>query len=324
MTILPFASLGFGIILGLLIKNEKFQKGMDSLTNVSLIFLMVAIGLGIGLNETIISEFPRIGLQCVVISLSAISFSILITYIFEKTFLPLKKIDDELQKNKIDIYSAKGENAEVLACTNERKKTINSLIFIMPIGLIVGIIVGLLMDNIIKEAYVDTGFLLSLIILYICVGVATGANKDVFKYLKKLGFKIIWLSVAILIGSLIGGYFAGFILGLPFEISVISSSGMSFYSITGAFMTSTYGLEAGTYGFLVNIMREFFTLIAMPLLAKISMGSPLAGGAAGNMDTMLAPITKVVGIRLGFVTLITGTILTLIVPFLLPILAAIV
>lgn len=36
------------------------------------------------------------------------------------------------------------------------------------------------------------------------------------------------------------------------------------------------------------------------------------------MDTMLAPITKFVGIRLSLVTLLTGMILTFVVPILLP------
>lgn len=39
------------------------------------------------------------------------------------------------------------------------------------------------------------------------------------------------------------------------------------------------------------------------------------------MDTMLAPITKAIGAKYGLVTLTTGTILTLIVPILLPILS---
>ena len=83
-------------------------------------------------------------------------------------------------------------------------------------------------------------------------------------------------------------------------------------------MTQAYGLEIGTYGFIVNVLREFFTVLLMPLLIKISLGSPIAGGAAGNMDTMLAPVTKFVGVRLGLVTLITGTIFTLLVPIVLP------
>ncbi len=97
---------------------------------------------------------------------------------------------------------------------------------------------------------------------------------------------------------------------------------MSYYSITGAFMTEAYGLEVGAYGFLVNVMREFLTVL-MPVLVKISKGSPIAGGAAGNMDTMLAPVTKFVGVRLGLVTLVTGTVLTFVVPFLLPLMAAV-
>jgi uncharacterized membrane protein YbjE (DUF340 family) len=38
------------------------------------------------------------------------------------------------------------------------------------------------------------------------------------------------------------------------------------------------------------------------------------------MDTMLVPITKFTGAELGIVTLVTGTILTFLVPFILPIL----
>ena len=39
------------------------------------------------------------------------------------------------------------------------------------------------------------------------------------------------------------------------------------------------------------------------------------------MDTMLAPVTKFVGINLSIVTLLTGTVLTFIVPILLPIMS---
>ena len=85
-------------------------------------------------------------------------------------------------------------------------------------------------------------------------------------------------------------------------------------------MTQMYGAEIGTYGFIVNVMREFFTVLFLPILIKISKGSPIAGGAAGNMDTMLVPVTKFVGPELGLIALIIGTILTFIVPVILPIL----
>ena len=87
-------------------------------------------------------------------------------------------------------------------------------------------------------------------------------------------------------------------------------------------MTQVYGIEVGAYGFLVNVMREFLTVLLVPILIKVSLGSPIASGAAGNMDTMLVPVTKFTGQELGIVTLITGTILTFLVPFLLPLLTS--
>lgn len=81
------------------------------------------------------------------------------------------------------------------------------------------------------------------------------------------------MSVAIFIGSIVGGFLAGTIMGVPLRISVMSAGGMSYYSITGAYMTQAYGIEGGTYGFIVNVMREFFTVLLLPLLIKISKGS---------------------------------------------------
>ena len=156
--------------------------------------------------------------------------------------------------------------------------------------------------------------------LYIGVGIFLGSNLKVLKYVKEIGIKILLIPLVIVIGSILGGAIAGKILGIPVNISVISAGGMGYYSLTGAFMTSKFGIEAGTYGFIVNIMREFFTVLFLPILIKISKGSAIASGGAGNMDTMLMPVTKFVGAELGLVTLITGIILTFFVPIILPIL----
>ena len=312
MTVLPFICLAIGIALGLFVKSKKFPEVADKISTVALIFLMLSIGVGIGLDKSIIESAPKIGFNCVVIAIFALGFSVLFTVICEKTVLPLKKLDEELKAKELGLEQPEDEG-----------KT-SHLVWIMPVSVIIGLAAGIAFRGNISSDYVDMSLWISLIILYICVGVSQGANKEVFVFLKMLGVKVIWLSVAILLGSLVGGILSGLVLGLPFKMSLVSSSGMSFYSLTGAFMTKTFGLEVGTYGFIVNILRELITIITMPLLIKLSPGSPIAGGAAGCMDTMLAPVTKFVGVRLGLVTLITGTILTFIVPFLLPLLSLIV
>lgn len=329
MTILPFVSLGIGIIIGIYVKSSRFIQISDKVTTVALAFLMLSIGLGIGLDKTIIGNFANIGFHCAIIALSAIFCSVFFTVICEKTVLPLGQIDKELQNKNIDLYSTKIENEaqdkeHSEKGNSDKKDTDMSLIWIMPISLVLGLILGIMTRSYMKASLVDTAFVFSLIALYVCVGISQGANRDVFKYIKELGLRVLWLPVATLVGSITGGLIAGLVLRIPLTTSVISAGGMSYYSITGAFMTATYGLEVGTYGFMVNIMREIFTVLLMPLLVKISLGSPIAAGASGNMDTMLAPVTKFVGVQLGLVALICGTILSFIVPLLLPVLAAVI
>lgn len=321
MSALPFICLFTGIALGIFIKSKRFIKTADSVSTMALFLLMLCIGIGIGLDQNLIDNLTTIGLNCLVIALNAIAFSVLFVVICEKTVLPLELVDKDLHRKSVDIHST--DSVIQIEENNKAGDAGKKLIWVMPISLILGLIIGIMTRQWLTPAVVDTAFVLFLVILYICVGISQGANRDVFRYIKLLGFKVLWLSIAILVGSLAGGFLSGIVLNLPQTTTMIASGGMSFYSLTGAYMTTTYGLEVGAYGFIVNVMREFFTLLLMPILVKISKGSPIAGGAAGNMDTMLAPVTKFVGVRLGLVTLITGTVLTFIVPILLPILSAV-
>lgn len=313
MTILPFICLGIGLAIGFQKLTDKILKATDFIITITLILLMLTIGMNIGINNSIMLQLSMIGINCFVISLFAIIFSVIFTLIVEKTILPLEKIRKNLHSENISL------NNEVNVSQEEQKK-MSPLVFIMPFSIVAGIVLGYFAMP--KDKTYLLGYILtaSLVLIYIGVGISLGNNRKVFRYIRVLGWKIIFLSAAIFLGSMVGGFMAGIVLNLPPEVSVMSSSGMSYYSLTGAYMTKVYGIEAGTYGFIVNVMREFFTVLLLPLLIKISKGSPIAGGAAGNMDVMLMPITKFVGPELGLVTLITGTILTFAVPFTLPIL----
>lgn len=307
MTIMPFICLFFGIIIGTRNLSKETMKKIDIFTNIVIVILMTIIGMNIGINEEIISKFGKIGLNCAVISIFGIGLSIILTVMLEKTILPLEKI-----KNKINLENKK----EIEQDENEK----SLLTIVIPVSVISGLIIGIFLMNKTYEIFLNYSLVISLIMLYIGVGIFLGSNLKVLKYVKEIGIKILLIPLVIVIGSILGGAIAGKILGIPVNISVISAGGMGYYSLTGAFMTSKFGIEAGTYGFIVNIMREFFTVLFLPILIKISKGSAIASGGAGNMDTMLMPVTKFVGAELGLVTLITGIILTFFVPIILPIL----
>lgn len=313
MTWMPFICLAVGFFIGMRNLTEKLLKRIDSIINTALVVLMLTIGMNIGMNKSVISNMDSIGLNCFVIALCAIAFSILFTVIAEKTVLPLEKLREKLLTENINISS------EIKIPKEEESKN-SLLIWIMPVSIVAGVILGYFVMPYTLAFILDYLLAGSLIILYVNVGISLGSNRGVFKYIRILGFRVIYISIAVLGGSLAGGFAAGSLLGIELHTSIMSACGMSYYSLTGAYMIQAYGIEAGTYGFVVNVMREFLTVLLLPLLVRISAGSPIASGAAGNMDTMLVPVTKFVGVELGLVTLITGVILTFTVPFILPVL----
>lgn len=327
---IPFLCVGIGGVLGWFLHGEKLFHAVDKITNGALMLLMTVIGLSIGINDTVMRSLGTIGLQSMLLALSAIAFSVLFVVFMEKTCLPLASIQKRMEKEAILMEnswradSADGEEPGSSDSSGKDKVILYLIGVCVVLGLVLGVILTTVFPNGMQEYLVTLSVILlylSLIFLYTGVGFTIGGNKRVLLYMKVLGFRVVLLSLGILLGSLSSGLIWGYLLPIPLSTSLMASSGMSYYSLTGAFMTQVFGIEAGTYGFMVNVMREFFTVLLLPILIRISPGSAIASGAAGNMDTMLMPITKFVGKDLSLVTLITGVILTIVVPFLLPLLA---
>lgn len=200
------------------------------------------------------------------------------------------------------------------------KKKIDPILIIIPISVIGGAFGCYFLMPGSMTFLLDYSLWSSLVVLYISVGIGMGQNKSVFKYIKKVGFKIIYLVLGVYLGSMAGGAAAALLTGMPLKYAVVAASGVGYYSMTGATMLSAFGAEAGIYGFMINVFRDFFTVMLLPILARVSKSAPIASGAAGNMDSMLVPVTKVVGRELGLAALIVGIILTFGVPVILPIL----
>lgn len=319
-TLIPFICLAFGAAINWRGLPAPMLKTFDIATNAALIMLMAVIGLNIGISPQVMGNLGTIGLNCLIISLAAIAGSVLLVRFAEATVMPLEKI--RLQLAEENAHNA-GENASDTSAESQTESSFSPLIILMPACIVIGIIAGYFWLQDMSRSFLDTVLTVSLIFLYTGVGVSLGENKEVFQYMKRLGARVLFMPAAIFAGCIIGGFISGLLLGLPLSYSVISASGMGYYSLTGAFMTESFGIEAGTYGFIVNVSRDVFTVALLPLLSKISKGSPIASGAAGCMDTMLVPVTRAVGPELGMVALISGTILTFVVPVWLPVVGAV-
>ncbi len=305
---IPFICIALGCTINWKGLPERALSIINFIMNSALMLLMTVVGLNVGTSREVMDNLGKIGLNCAIMCLSSVFFAVLLMVLLEKTIVPLEEI-------RLKLHEEKGL---VLKEVPDRRG-VDPLMICMPLAIILGLLLGIYVFPDVSEHTLDVLLSISLIFLYTGAGVSLATNKIAFLYIKKLGFRILLLPLAIFVGGLISGFLMSKILGVDLCWSVTSSSTMGYYSLPGAFMTEAYGVEAGIYGFMVNIFRDICTVTLMPLLKKISKGAPIASGAGGCMDSMFIPVTRAVGPELGMTGLIVGTIITIFVPFWLPI-----
>jgi uncharacterized membrane protein YbjE (DUF340 family) len=171
-----------------------------------------------------------------------------------------------------------------------------------------GIIVGLFIFPPQFVQYIGIIIDLGLCTLLFFVGIDIGRNKDIINQIKACGFSII--------GSIAGG----FIIGLPFNEAGAIGAGFGWYSLS-AIILSDYSVETGALAFITNVFREVFALMAIPFIAKyIGKLESIAPAGATAMDTSLAVVARATDSRTAVVSFITGVVLSLLVPVLVPLL----
>ena len=304
---IPFICIAIGALINWKGLPEKLLEVTNFIMNAALMLLMCVVGLNVGTSREVLDNIGKIGLNCIIMCLGSVFFAVLIMALMEKTILPLEEI-------RLKLLEEKGLSLKAAPET----KGVDPLMICMPLAILLGLLLGIFVCPDIKESTLDILLNISLIFLYTGAGVSLATNKIAFLYIKKLGLRILLIPLGIFIGGLISGFLMAKILGVDMCWSVTASSTMGYYSLPGAFMTEAYGVEAGIYGFMVNIFRDIVTVTAMPLIRRISKGAPIASGAGGCMDSMFIPVTRAVGPELGIAGLISGTIITIFVPFWLP------
>ena len=154
--------------------------------------------------------------------------------------------------------------------------------------------------------------------LMFCVGVTLGHDETLAGRVRRLDPRLALLPVMTAVGTLAGAALATPLLPpLAVTDTLAVGSGFGYYSLSSIFIADFRGAELGTVALLCNVMREIFTLLAAPLVARWC--GPLAAvsiGGATTFDTTLPVITQAVGKPYAVVSIFHGCMLDFSVPFL--------
>lgn len=154
--------------------------------------------------------------------------------------------------------------------------------------------------------------------LMFCVGMTLGNDRTLAGRVRRLDPRLALLPVATAVGTLAGAAVAAPLLGgWSLTDSLAVGAGFGYYSLSSIFIADFRGPELATIALLCNVMREIFTLLAAPLVARWC--GPLAAvsiGGATTFDTTLPIITQSAGRPYAVVSIFHGCVLDFSVPFL--------
>ena len=158
--------------------------------------------------------------------------------------------------------------------------------------------------------------------LMFCVGVTLGNDRTLAGRVRRLDRRLALLPVATAVGTLGGAALAAPFFGADSAVTSAADSlavgaGFGYYSLSSIFIADLRGAELATVALLCNILRELFTLLAAPLVAR--WFGPLAAvsiGGATTFDTTLPVVTRAAGRPYAVVSIFHGCVMDFSVPFL--------
>ena len=154
--------------------------------------------------------------------------------------------------------------------------------------------------------------------LMFCVGITLGNDRTLAGRVRRLDPRLALLPVATAVGTLAGAALAAPLLAeWSLTDSLAVGAGFGYYSLSSIFIADFRWPELATIALLCNVMREIFTLLAAPLVARWC--GPLAAvsiGGATTFDTTLPIITQAAGRPYAVVSVFHGCVLDFSVPFL--------
>ena len=181
----------------------------------------------------------------------------------------------------------------------------------------------------VNELSIDTGSLLGNIIvaglclLLLFVGIDIGYEGTVIKNLKKVGARVLVFPFASIAGSLLMAFVASFILPMSWNESLAVGAGLGWYTLAPAIIMN-HSPFVGTVSFIHNLMRELLGIILMPLVAKkLGYLEAMSLPDSASMDVCLPIVEKVTSGDIVVYSFITGAVMSMAVPVLVPLFIAI-
>ena len=293
---------------------------------VAITCLVLLMGMRMGSNSEITENLSTIGVSAFVITLVTMIFSIGAIFITRKLmkidkYGRLPSVDNEKMGVQDDAAADKAELEE------EKKGGINLMTVLIVIAVAVGMIIGYFVIRSAFENNMESfenmagmGIKIGLCLLLVFVGIDLGLDGTVVENFKRVGIRILAFPAVVVIGTIIGAGISGTLLGLSLKESLAVGAGFGWYTLAPGIIMEAGHITASAVAFLHNVMRELFSILFIPMVAqKIGYIETTGMPGAAAMDVCLPIVEKSTRSDIAVYSFVSGVILSILVPVLVPV-----
>lgn len=314
-----------GMVLGRFLRIKGLQKPIIAVTWLLLLFL----GLETGSDREVIGALPSIGLASATLSIGGVAGSCILAWLLWKYMGG--KVGEAASEDGQgaretgaggDPQAVSGRELQTVSGLDmgtERRISVwsgmgGSLVILgfFTLGIILGL-AGLPAG----QSIVHKLSFWSLCILMAMVGMSVGGNPELVSSIRSMNPRIALLPIATILGTYAGCIIVNLFLGHSIADVLAIGSGFGYYSLSSVLISSSRGPHLGSIALISNIIREVFTLLCAPVLARIAGPlAPISSGGATTADTTLPIISSCCGDKFVLISIFHGFAVDFTVPFL--------
>ncbi|ODP97468.1 hypothetical protein BZG00_13690 [Salinivibrio kushneri] len=281
------------LIIGYLIpiKQVRYLNAVNTLTMRLVMVILVLMGLSLAGLDNLGQHISTILYFAVTFFICIGATNLLALPVLDKLF----PTETHGHQHKLTLSTMMSESGKLIA------------------AVAVGLVVGLLLNH--DLSWVDTASEGILLLLLLLIGIQLRNSGMTLKQiiLNKSGLMIAALVVAT---SLPGGLLAAWWLDIPYHHGLAMASGFGWYSLAGILMGDGLGPVYGGASFILELARELMAIMIIPILIRRYPLTAIGYGGATAMDFTLPIIQSTGGIRCVPIAIVSGFILSLLVPVL--------
>lgn len=302
-----FAVILGGILTGRLLLGRRLAFVQPLITGIiwTLLFLL---GVEVGSDPAVVGGLATLGVTALALFAFSVAGSILAAW----------GLWLWIRRRGLSVPASGPADDEIPQAASSLWQTLKGSLVIVAF-FAVGCLAGLWTEPDMQGSSLSTWVLYALMF---CVGVTLGNDRTLAGRVRRLDRRLALLPVATAVGTLGGAALAAPFFGADSAVTSAADSlavgaGFGYYSLSSIFIADLRGAELATVALLCNILRELFTLLAAPLVAR--WFGPLAAvsiGGATTFDTTLPAITQAAGRPYAVVSIFHGCVMDFSVPFL--------